>query len=74
AKHIFGAGGGVTVLGWDVTAAFGYVKLVDVELALADAKVPQLSPIRDQPSDIPINAGSYKSHYILGGLRVAHRF
>ena len=74
AKHLFGFGGGVDLLGWTVGAAVGYVKLTDVDLALADAKVPQLTPIRDQPSTIPINAGDYRSHYVLGGLRVAHRF
>ncbi|HEY6035491.1 MAG TPA: hypothetical protein VIV58_14560, partial [Kofleriaceae bacterium] len=74
AKHLFGFGGGIDVRGWQVGAAIGYVKLADVDVALADAKVPQLTPIRDQPSTVPINAGDYRSHYVLGGLRLAHRF
>jgi long-chain fatty acid transport protein len=74
AKHLVGCGGGLDVMGWQVGAAIGYVKLADIDVTLADAKVPQLTPIRDQPGTIPINAGDYRSHYILGGLRLAHRF
>jgi long-chain fatty acid transport protein len=74
AKHLIGFGGAVDVMGWQVGASAGYVKLADVAVPLADAKVPQLSPIRDQPTEIPVNAGEYKSHYILAGLRLARRF
>jgi long-chain fatty acid transport protein len=74
AKHLVGLGGSVDLAGWEVGAAFGFVKLATVDVSLADAKVPQLSPIRDQASEIPINAGTYQSHYVLGGLRAGRRF
>lgn len=74
AKHIIGVGGGYNLWGWNVSAAFGYVKLKDVNLALGDAKVGQLSPIRDQPDFVAVNAGDYRSHYVLFGARLAHRF
>ena len=50
------------------------MKLTDVEVALADAKVPQLTPLRDQPSEIMVNAGNYKSTYVVGGLRLSRSF
>jgi long-chain fatty acid transport protein len=74
AKHIIGLGGGVDLLGWRVGGSFGLVELADVNVSLADAKVVQLTPIRDQPSLIPVNAGAYQSHYVIAGLRVAKQF
>jgi hypothetical protein len=50
------------------------VKLADVDLAMADAKVPQLTPVRGQPSDVMVNAGSYQSHYVMAGVRCAKSF
>jgi hypothetical protein len=69
-----GLGGGYEADGWQIGASAGFVSLADVDLPLANAKVPQLTPIRDQPSSVTINAGSYKSRYIIAGLRFAHRF
>jgi long-chain fatty acid transport protein len=74
AKHIIGLGGGYTISGWDVGAAFAFVKLADVDLSLADARVPQLTPLRDQPSEIYVNAGQYRSTYLVGGVRASRRF
>jgi long-chain fatty acid transport protein len=74
AKHLLGIGGGYEADGWQIGASAGLVSLADVDLLLADARVPQLTPIRDQPSNAMINAGSYRSRYILAGLRFAHRF
>lgn len=74
AKHIIGLGAGYTVNGWDLGAAFAFVKLTDVDLSLADARVPQLTPLRDQPSEIYVNAGQYRSTYIVGGVRASRRF
>jgi long-chain fatty acid transport protein len=74
AKHIIGLGGGYEAGGWQIGASAGIALLADVDLALADAKVPQLTPIRDQPSTVPINAGSYQSRYLLAGLRFARQF
>ena len=74
AKHLIGFGGAVDVMGWQVGASAGYVKLADVDVPLAEAKVPLLSPIRDQPVVVPINAGDYRSHYVLAGLRLGRHF
>ncbi len=73
-KWIFGLGGGYDADGWQFGAAAGFARLSDVDLSLADAKVPQLQPIRDQPEPVYINAGSYHSYFVLAGLRAARRF
>jgi long-chain fatty acid transport protein len=73
-KHLVGVGGGYEANGWQIGASAGFVALSEVDVPLADAKVPQLTPIRDQPSTLMINAGTYKSHYIIAGLRFARRF
>jgi long-chain fatty acid transport protein len=73
-KHLVGIGGGYEADGWQIGASAGFVALSEVDVPLADAKVPQLTPIRDQPSTVMINAGTYTSHYIIAGLRFARRF
>ncbi|HEY0194513.1 MAG TPA: hypothetical protein VGC42_25550, partial [Kofleriaceae bacterium] len=60
--------------GWQIGAAAGLALLADVDVPLAEAKVLQLTPIRDQPSMVPINAGSYQSWYLMAGLRFARTF
>jgi long-subunit fatty acid transport protein len=78
AKHIIGIGGSWKPRGgrsgWTLGGAFAFVKLTDVDVPLEDAKVPQLTPLRDQPSEVMVNAGSYKSSYVVGGLRLAKKF
>jgi long-subunit fatty acid transport protein len=74
AKYLVGIGGGYEAGGWQIGASAGVALLADVEVSLADGKVTQLSPIRDQPSTVVANAGSYKSHYLIAGLRFARRF
>ena len=74
AKHLFGFGGGYELGGWQIGGAAGFALLDHVDVSLAQAKVDQLTPIRDQPSVVPVNAGSYKSHYLLAGLRFARQF
>ena len=74
AKHIIGLGSGYTINGWDLGAAFAFIKLADVDLSLADARVPQLTPLRDQPGEIYVNAGQYRSSYLVGGVRASRRF
>ena len=74
AKHIVGFGGSYDAGGWQIGASIGYVHLQNVDVSLEDAKVMQLSPIRDQPVAVPVNAGDYKSHYLLAGMRFARRF
>ncbi|HMG57369.1 MAG TPA: hypothetical protein VK601_27910, partial [Kofleriaceae bacterium] len=67
-------GGGYEAEGWQIGASAGVVVLSDVQVSLADGKVTQLTPLRDQPSNVVVNAGSYKSHYLIAGLRMARRF
>jgi len=74
AKHLVGFGGGYEAGGWQIGASAGFVALANVDVSLAEAKVPQLTPIRDQPSAVMVNAGSYQSHYLIAGLRFARRF
>ncbi|HEX3759429.1 MAG TPA: outer membrane protein transport protein [Kofleriaceae bacterium] len=74
AKHLIGIGGGYEAGGWQIGGSLGVVLLSEVQVALADGKVTQLTPLRDQPSSVVINAGSYKSHYLIAGLRFARQF
>jgi len=73
-KHLVGMGGSFHRNSWVLGASLGFVKLADVDVSLEEAKVPQLSPVRGQPADVMVNAGSYKSSYVLGGLRFAKQF
>jgi hypothetical protein len=73
-KILVGVGGGYDSEGWQIGAAAGYAKLSDVEVPLADAAVTQLQPLRASPEPHAINAGTYKSSYIVAGLRMARRF
>ena len=74
-KHIVGLGGSYHRNSWVLGASLGFVKLSDVNVSLEEAKVPQLTPVRGQPDDpVMVNAGSYKSSYLLGGLRFAKQF
>ena len=74
AKHLVGIGGSYELEGWQIGASAGLVLLSDVQVSLADGKVTQLTPIRDQPSNVVVNAGSYKSHYLIAGLRLVRGF
>jgi long-chain fatty acid transport protein len=74
AKHLVGLGGGYETGRWQIGASAGVVLLSEVEVSLADGKVTQLTPIQDQPSTVVVNAGSYKSHYLIAGLRLGSRF
>ena len=73
AKHLIGLGGGYEAGGWQIGASAGVALLSNVSVSLADGKVTQLTPLRDQPSDVVVNAGTYKSHYLIAGLRFARR-
>jgi long-chain fatty acid transport protein len=74
AKHLVGVGGGYEADGWQIGASVGMALLADVDVPMADARIPQLTPIRDQPSAVMVNAGSYKSRYLMAGVRVARAF
>jgi len=73
-KHLIGFGGGYEADGWQIGAAAGFAALADVGVALADAQVPQLAPLRTQPLETAVNAGTYKSRYWMAGLRFARQF
>jgi long-chain fatty acid transport protein len=73
-KHLVGLGGSYQLGTWALGASAGFVKLADVDLTMDDAKVPQLTPVRGQPSDVYVNAGHYHSSYVLAGVRVAKQF
>jgi long-chain fatty acid transport protein len=68
-KHLLGIGGGYEAGGWQIGASLGIAILSDVQVSLAEARVTQLTPIRDQPGEVMVNAGSYRSRYLLAGLR-----
>lgn len=74
AKHVVGIGGGYEAEGWQIGAAAGLVALSSVDVPLATGKVTQLAPLADEPSTAVVNAGSYKSRYVVAGLRFARRW
>ncbi|MDQ3368531.1 MAG: outer membrane protein transport protein [Myxococcota bacterium] len=74
AKHLIAIGGGYEADGWQIGGALGYVHVADVEVAPGEAAVTQLEPLRDTPSDTPVNAGTYQTRYVLAGLRFARRW
>lgn len=73
-KHLFGLGGTYRGKSWLVGGSLGIAKLRDLDVSLEQAKVPQLTPVRGQPEEVMINAGSYESTYLLAGLRFAKQF
>ncbi|MEO8703493.1 MAG: outer membrane protein transport protein [Kofleriaceae bacterium] len=74
AKHLVGLGGGYELEGWQIGAAAGFVAVDRVDVSVADARVTKLAPISSNPDATPINAGSYKSRYVIAGLRFARRW
>jgi long-chain fatty acid transport protein len=68
-KLMVGLGGGYESEGWQIGAAVGYANVNDVDVPLGDAAVPQLGH-----PDVFINAGKYRSRYLIAGLRAARRF
>jgi long-subunit fatty acid transport protein len=73
AKWIVGAGGGYAADGWQLGVAAGFVRLADVSVSAADARVPVLDPF-EPASARRANAGTYRSYDVLAGLRAARRF
>ncbi|MDB4953201.1 MAG: rane protein involved in aromatic hydrocarbon degradation [Myxococcales bacterium] len=74
AKLLVGVGGGYEAEGWQIGAAAGLVKQSDVTVAVADAKLLQPQPLRETPSPVFVNAGSYHASYVVAGIRAARRF
>jgi long-chain fatty acid transport protein len=73
-KLLVGVGGGYAEEGWQIGAAVGYARLSDVDVAPGVGVVTQLQPLRDQLAPHPVNEGSYRSSYLVAGLRMARRF
>jgi long-chain fatty acid transport protein len=71
-KHLVSIGGGYEDAGWQIGAALAYVHVADTKTATGE--VQQLAPLRDAPVDMPVNAGSYATSYVLAGLRFARRW
>ena len=73
AKHLIGIGGGYEDAGWQIGAAAGFVALESIDVPFASAGVPQLAPLGN-PDVTNVNAGSYRSRYLMAGLRFARRW
>ena len=71
-KHLVSIGGGYEDAGWQIGGAIAYVSVADTKVA--DGDVQQLAPLRDTPVDMPVNAGTYATSYVLAGLRFARRW
>ena len=71
-KLLIGLGGAYAAGGWRIGASIGYAHLADVDVTAGTA--PVLQPIRTAPPFIAANDGSYRSFYLLGGLRAARDF
>ena len=74
AKTLLAIGGGYAEDGWQIGGALSYTLVGDVSVPLAESKVDQLAPIHGEPLAVPVNAGTYKTHYIVAGLRFARRW
>ena len=70
-KQIVAIGGGYDEDGWQIGGAIAYVHASDV--TVNDPAVQQLQPLRD-PVDTRINAGSYSTSTLIGGVRFARRW
>ncbi|HEY1555216.1 MAG TPA: outer membrane protein transport protein [Kofleriaceae bacterium] len=73
-KWLVGLGGGYEEAGWQVGAALGYAHLAAVDVSPADAAVDQLQALRTQPTPVAVNAGAYRSYYVVAGLRLGRKF
>ena len=68
-KLLLGLGGGYAYGGWQIAAAVGYAHLADV--TVTDPKVPLLEALHDASAPTFVNAGTYRSYYLMAGLRLA---
>ncbi|HTR52722.1 MAG TPA: outer membrane protein transport protein [Kofleriaceae bacterium] len=73
-KWLVGLGGGYDEAGWQIGAAVGYAHLADVDVSTSQAAVHELQPLRAQPTPVAVNAGVYRSYYVVAGLRLARKF
>jgi len=77
AKHVITGGLGYTAGKLSFDAVFGFGAVEDREVALDDARSPQLTPVRD-PTEPPlvtyVNAGSYQTSWLIAGLGMTAGF
>lgn len=77
AKHLVTGGLGYAFGRYTVDAAFGYGIVGDREVTMDEARSPQLTPVRD-PNDPPlvtyVNAGEYRTSWLVAGLGVRASF
>ena len=75
-KHLATLGGGYRAGAWQLELALGYGVMPERTVEPAEARVPQLNPIRDDAAPLPvfINAGTYRASWLLAGLAVSRGF
>lgn len=74
AKHVLGAGGGYEAYGWQIGGAIGVAVLSDVDVDADQAALLPAAALVEPATRAPVNAGRYRSRYVVGGLRFARRF
>jgi len=76
AKHLVTAGVGYRAGRWTVDAMFGFGAMLTRTVDPSEAHVPQVNPIRDDSAPLPVyvNAGEYRSSWILAGLGATRAF
>ena len=76
AKHLMTAGLGYQAGRYTIDAVFGYALVEDRDVSMEEGLSPQLTPVRD-PNEEPlvtyVNAGQYKTSWLVAGLGVRAR-
>jgi len=73
-KLLVGFGVGYAEEGWQLGAAFGLVKVDDVDLEGGEPRMTQLQPLSSAPSKLIVNGGTYSTSYVVAGIRAARLF
>jgi long-subunit fatty acid transport protein len=73
-KLLVGVGAGYAAEGWQIGGAFGYVAVDDVELSGGEPRVLQLQPLSNMPTAVIVNGGTYRTSYVVAGIRAARQF
>jgi long-chain fatty acid transport protein len=76
-KHLGALGAGYTWGSWTFDAVAAYARMSDRSVSMADARAPQLNPIRDEsdePLTVHVNAGDYSSSWLMIGAGATRTF
>jgi long-chain fatty acid transport protein len=77
-KQLFGGGLGYALGATRLFASVAFVAVEDREVSPEEGKAPQLTPIRaetqDEPLDVFVNWGSYRSSWLVAGVGAAYEF